>query len=622
MSVAAKIFQLFVAISEQARQRKELDNVPGLLESTSSYVVSKLVAEEGKTSKGLRDKVKSSVVSSSRAASGGGEQKYDVDGLHSGTPEATSTTTVAFRLLANLAYADGARRRIMEFDGLVLAAAAAVASAADEIARRSPGICISSAGSGAVINGCPVVAAGEAAAALLHRLSTVLGAEGDEDQLVAAGEALLAAVHVVSRASSGNGLRRTEGYGDHGDQDLAMEKKKEGGGDEFKAQKASSSVSMEMAGAHGLALEALSALLVLSWSDAVNLEAAAAIDLVVTDAALAANVLSLWRQGMSPPTFVDAVLDVDSLPASPGAACSRVLSSAALPFLSSVAHRPAGRSALIAADAASVLLSVLLQGREVDGDGEGTEREGLLLIAERAELLRLMCVLCASPAHRAAVRESLSSSASDDPLKENVKASSSGGETRAGVTGSRGSGGGGMISADDSMESEAAMEAQLVLLQGGNSQSSWECRSGIARLASLLGLSPPLESAVASPRVSSARHGSVEAAPGRSTAPRPQQRSAGRNRPAAPKTSRNARAKLPTGVVGVTEIPTPSLSPPAALVPNGSGIWWGSDGRKGRALGSRDRSRRAVVLPTVHATVVTDEVRDRVRARIEESPPQ
>ncbi|CAM9855158.1 unnamed protein product, partial [Sphacelaria rigidula] len=399
-AAAGGALELFVAISERSRQRKELGRVPGVLESTSSYVVSKKQAQESKAGKGF------------------GSKNYFI-------PATKTTTIFAFRLLANLAYADGARGRIMGFGGLTLAAAAAVSSAADEITHRSRRSVTNSNSSrnigtsaAAAAAGCAVEAAGEAAAALLHRLSPVLGAEGSEDQLVAAGEALSAAVHAVSTASPGVGVVDTDTMGN----------------------------------LRGLVTEALSALLILSWSDAVNLEAAAAIDWVITDAALVSSVVSLWRQGMMPP------------PPSPFA-----LSSMALPFLSSVAHRQAGRSSLVAADFPSSIFSVVLQettaamAATMDGGPEATgePERGLLLlsIAERAELLSLICVLCASPTHRAVVRASLLSSTS--------------------------------VASGNETESEAAMEAQLVRLQGDNSQSSWECRSNIARLASLLGLSPP-----------------------------------------------------------------------------------------------------------------------------------
>ncbi|CAN0026180.1 unnamed protein product [Scytosiphon promiscuus] len=82
--------ELFVALSEQAQQRRALVNTPGLLHSASSYAVS----------------------SSSSSSSSGG--------VTPSAPPPTAPSSAqesAFRLLGNLAFADGPRRRIAELDG-------------------------------------------------------------------------------------------------------------------------------------------------------------------------------------------------------------------------------------------------------------------------------------------------------------------------------------------------------------------------------------------------------------------------------------------------------------------------------------------------------------------------
>lgn len=627
-----------MAISERSRQRKELGRVPGVLESTSSYVVSKKQAQESKAGKGFGSKNSFIPVSSMPASGGGGEGLGPTDGdaLHTVSGEATKTTTIfAFRLLANLAYADGARGRIMGFGGLTLAAAAAVSSAADEITHRSRRSVTNSNSSrnigtsaAAAAAGCAVEAAGEAAAALLHRLSPVLGAEGSEDQLVAAGEALSAAVHAVSTASRSSNEQMVPPVGNNGKMRAGIGLMRSGGGSvEVGAQEAGVGVvdTDTMGNLRGLVTEALSALLVLSWSDAVNLEAAAAIDWVITDAALVSSVVSLWRQGMMPPppSPFGSTSDVDfsaSSASAVDAAYLRALSSMALPFLSSVAHRQAGRSSLVAADFPSSIFSVVLQettaamAATMDGGPEATgePERGLLLlsIAERAELLSLICVLCASPTHRAVVRASLLSSTSVASGNE-TGGSGSGAPSSAGT-------GGGFVYADDSEESEAAMEAQLVRLQGDNSQSSWECRSNIARLASLLGLSPPRpQAAVASTpgRPSSeCRHeviGPSPAAPVHLSAPRAQP-PADRHHYTS-ESSREDEGKAPMVVTNATTVRAAapnavrSVSPPAVPIRSeGFGGREGSGGREARELGTGNSGRDVTaVYPTVRATVAT-----------------
>ncbi|CAN0562205.1 unnamed protein product [Ectocarpus sp. 12 AP-2014] len=84
-----------------------------------------------------------------------------------------------------------------------------------------------------------------------------------------------------------------------------------------------------------------------------------------------------------------------------------------------------------------------------------------LSVSERGEIIRLLCVLCASPAHRGAVRSSLMAKR-------------------------------GLESGGDDTE-EAAVEAAIVRIQGGRGGGGGgeDCRAGARRLALLLGVSPP-----------------------------------------------------------------------------------------------------------------------------------
>ncbi|CAN0258773.1 unnamed protein product, partial [Ectocarpus fasciculatus] len=368
--------QLFVALSEQKPHRGALVDLPGLARSASSYVVSATTASPP----------------SPRA--GGGD---------------SSAEESAFRLLANLAFADGPRRRVLGLDGLVLASARALSASALVLAPPVPPAAPKETPLAAAVG------AGEAAAALLGRLSPVLGAEGGEEELVAAGEALSAAVAAVSAAAAGR------------------------------------DVTAATATAVGLASEALHALLVLSWADSHSLDAAAAVDGFVTDSRFADSVVSLWRRGTA------------SSPSGFGA-----LSETALATMSSIAARPTGRQSLVAAGVASAVVDVALGQQGGGGDVAGDSSEGgcsqammmaQLSVSERGEIIRLLCVLCASPAHRGAVRSSLM-------VKRGVE-----------------SGG------DDDTE-EATVEAAIVRVQGGRGGGE-ECGAGARRLALLLGVSPP-----------------------------------------------------------------------------------------------------------------------------------
>ncbi|CAM9366645.1 unnamed protein product [Ectocarpus sp. 8 AP-2014] len=370
--------ELFVALSEQKPHRGALVDLPGLARSASSYIVCATTASPSS--------------SSPRAG------------------EDSSAEESAFRLLANLAFADAPRRHVLELDGLVLASARALSASALALAPPTP----KEAHAAAL---AVAVGAGEAAAALLCRLSPVLGADGGEEELVAAGEALSAAVAAVSMAAA--------------------------------------RCDLTAATAVGLASEALYALLVLSWADSRSLDAAAAVDGFVTDSRFADSVVSLWRRGTAPS-------------ASSGFGA---LSETALATMSSIAARPTGRQSLVAAGAASAVVDVAL-GRQggggvAAGDSEGGCSQTMMMapqlsVSERGEIIRLLCVLCASPAHRGAVRSSLIAKR-------------------------------GVESGGDDTE-EAAVEAAIVRIQGGRGGGGGggeECRPGARRLALLLGVSPP-----------------------------------------------------------------------------------------------------------------------------------
>lgn len=435
-----------MAISEQPRHRKDLAGTVGLLQGTCHYVVSRSKARE--------DALEGAVE--------GAPQPGDACDAAE-TLARNHSMASAFQLLANLSYPEEARRRTMDFDGVVSSAAAAVSSAVVAIGATP----VVGAGPGAWASRHAAVRAGEMAAALLHRLVPVLGAEGDEEQLVAAGEALSAAVCAVSAARGGGvpgagvgvpvGAER-DGPGAGGGRGAVGRGSGQGDG----AVRRSSSQPGVDRGLDGLALEALSALLVLSWSDGASLEAAAAVDGIVTDARLAASLVSICRRGSSgksPPRGGS----------SPGrrsgpdghVQCSPAFASAAVAFLSSIAHRPAGRSALVTSGAATVLVDLL----SARAGAVGLGRE--LSSGDRGELLRLLCILCSSPAHRSVVREAL--------------VAAGGGGTDGGRGGDPSVGGG----------AESVVEAQLVVLQGQESSPSWECRAGVGRLAGLLGVSPP-----------------------------------------------------------------------------------------------------------------------------------
>lgn len=385
------------------------------------------------------------------------------------SPSSTkSAAESAFRLLGNLASADAPRRRIMRLDGVVLAAARAVSASAVALAS-SPVL-------PDAVAACESTGAGKAASALLGRLAPVLGAEGDEQQLIAAGEALSAAVVAVSTYGCDSHADRCAGHGaapglecDGGGESSdgpppRRNRGGDGGGGGFGG--------VEGCRRLGFALEALSGLLVLSWSDASSLEAAAAVDSVVTDARLTQSVVSLWRRGAATGATAASV----TTPFSDfGTVCS-----VSLAFLSSVAYRPAGRQALIAAGVASAVVGVAVW--RDGGDNEGSELTAArrclpLPVSDRSELLRLLCVLCASPAHRAAVWAALATCGA----RETPQGGGSGE-------------GGGATGADSDEESESAVEAAIVRLQGGSgggAGGTQECHAGASRLALLLGVSAP-----------------------------------------------------------------------------------------------------------------------------------
>ena len=432
VSLAARSFflQLFVALSEQAPHRRALVSTPGLLHSASSYVVS--------------------------------TTKNAAPSSPSSSP-ADSAEAAAFRLLGNLAYSDGTRRRITELDGLVLATARALSASARGLAPACPSPPVDAVAADGTppchVSTCSssMVGVGEATAALLGRLTPVLGVEGGEDELVAAGEALSEAVTAVSKAT-----RVSDG----------------GDGAAAQAGGVGSGRLLE------LASESLSGLLVLSWSDSCSLDVAAAVDSFITDSSLADGVVALWRRATtvaaasSPPDF-------GTLPAS------------SLALMSSIACRPTGRQALVAAGVASAVVDVAFRpsdggGGQISsaaGGGNGGG-DGLLqlTVTERSEVIRLLCVLCASPAHRVAVRSALISAT----VRERR------GGDGGGVAGSDGAGDSGGEDEFEVESDETAVEAAIVRIQGGgnggNGGSGFglqDCRAGACRLAFLLGVAPP-----------------------------------------------------------------------------------------------------------------------------------
>lgn len=402
-------------------------NTPGLLRSASSYAVS-------------------SSSSSGTASSGTASPSTPPP---ASTQEASAQES-AFRLLGNLAFADGPRRRIAELDGLVLAASGALSASASALTTPPPP---PSAGAP------PPPAAGEAAAALLGRLAPVLGAEAGEMELVAAGEALSAALAAVVSATGGVGGSRappSTSCGGRGEERLV-----------------------------GAAREALSGLLVLSWSDSSSLEAAAAVDTLVTDAGLAESVVSLWRQATAataPPEF-------------------GTLSESSLAMMSSIACRSTGRQALVAAGVASAVVDVALR-RNGGGGGGSSNRggENPIDVAERGDILRLLCVLCATPAHRVSIRSSLATSAAAHEIMDGARRSGkSTADVRQGLE-------------EEQEEEEEAVEAAIAGLWGAPGVSRGEAGYAEAcRLALLLGVSPPAAPIVQARR-SQQQHARVTAA--------------------------------------------------------------------------------------------------------------
>lgn len=405
---------------------KDLTNTAGVLQSACHYVASRCAK-----------------------ASSAGEGKEGAEPTFSGEcPERRAAMSSAFRLLANLAYPDESRRRIMGFEGIIEAAARSVSSAARSILE----IKTAELGSAACEARSVAAKEGETAAALLHRLGTVFGAEGEEEQLVAAGEALSAAVMAVSTAYSTTSISA---------RDMANGVKEGGARQVIRYQ--------SDPGLDGFALEALSALLVLSWSDVHSLEAAAAVDVVVTDSRLLKGMMSLMGQGVRPQSNPSTSESTGTL--LKRVRCSTAVTSAAFGFLSSVSHRPTGRSALVSAGAVPLMIDIMLR--------RSSEAEGRHEISRttRSELLGLLCILCASPTHRVVVREALVSAAKRRP----------GGEVGAEERTSEPSGSGTM----DWARSGRVIEKQLALLRGDSVALSSECHFATVRLAALLGASSP-----------------------------------------------------------------------------------------------------------------------------------
>lgn len=413
-------------------------SIPGLLQSTSSYVVSTTTCTAPYSS--------------------------------SSTDSAEAS---AFRLLGNLAYADCPRRRIAELDGLVLAAARAVCASAMALAPPSPTTPGAVGEEGAGSPGCrmPALSAagvGQAAAALLGQLAPVVGAEGSEEQLVAAGEALSAALAAVSNIA--------------------------GNGD----SQAGAPAAADEGRLLGLASEALSGLLILSWSDSCSLEAAAAVDGFVTDTRLAESLVTLWRRAAAKTTPEATHLDFGQL------------SESVLAVMSSIACRPTGRQALVAAGVASAVVDTALRRARDGGGGGGRvghlsadddngESDGLqLTVTEHSDIIRLLCVLSASPAHRVAVRLALATSLPREKNEDD-------GGSNVGVAGFA------------TETEEDAVERAIVRIQDGGNTSGGlgglqERRAGACRLALLLGVSPP------APPVTSVQHRRLQQQIGAATA--------------------------------------------------------------------------------------------------------
>ena len=484
-------FQLFVALSEQSPHRRALVNVPGLLHTASSYVVSRTPVAALATPDTTDDSAEPSqgedcngehqaegtVTPSTDLAMA--QTSYPVtpprpeELRHPRAPRSSPTSSVsrsatelAFRLLGNLASTDDPRRTIMEMADVVLVAAAVVKASAVYSTTDATAAAMR-----------PAPGDGEAAAALLGRLAPVLGAEGSESAVVATCKALSAAVCAADAnrdASPAKAERNEEAA-----QRTGVSRGRGRGLGGFTGRPSV-----------GLALEALSGLLVLSWSDACSLEAAAGVDEAVTDPLLVSSVVSLWRREMA---------DVYGT----SHAGAGKMSSVALGLLSSVAWRPAGRQALIAGGAVSAMAEVAAGGRNVEGKHRAhadvttneSQRRWRLSTEDRSEILRLLCVLCATPVHRAAVRASLVTFVED---KDNDKGK---GDSRSRGSSSIGGSGGVVV---DEEESEHAVKAAIFRLQGGgggarNGEGSAmppQCRPEASRLALLLGVSlpPPVSS--------------------------------------------------------------------------------------------------------------------------------
>ncbi|CAN0222909.1 unnamed protein product, partial [Laminaria digitata] len=513
MAATGDALELFVALSEQSQHRKALANVPGLLLASSSYAVSTTIAaspaaaaeaaelkmDQEDNSEPVESPLSSNgtgaretgadadaTIAASTGNSGGGDGGSSGGGggghlsgrhLHatcSSSLAVTSAEESAFRLFGNLACADGPRRRIMQLEGLVLAAASELSACS--VALESSATAAGLNADGVSVR-APTTGVGEAAAALLGRLAPVLGTEGSEEELIAAGEALAAAVAAGAAATAIANASANAGVSADAARGVG------GAGDDTPKNRGTAAVDgLALAAGAGVAFEALSGLLVLSWSDACSLEAAAAVDGVVTDPELARSVVSLWRQATTTAALPSRDLDAGS--------------SVVLAVMSSISSRPSGRQALVAAGATSALIDVALRrssGNMSDGnDGSGglgvgtgsADQREPLTIAERSELIRLLCVLCASPAHRVAVRASLVRSV-------------------AGAKGGGGSGGGGGqsrgdVGVDDDSDGEStlsAVDAAIVRIQGGGGGGSRECFAGVSRLALLLGASRPASAA-------------------------------------------------------------------------------------------------------------------------------
>ncbi|CAM9153140.1 unnamed protein product, partial [Discosporangium mesarthrocarpum] len=409
-----RVLELFAAISESPSVEvlKWLGAAPGLLGAIGALTS---IAHKGKN--GHDDPASGdSATDEDRVA----EKSRACKGL--GTARVGGVLVSAFHLLANLASLDDSqRRKILAVPGIVSSAAAAVTRAAvacthpcEGTLRLGQGGQDSREGKGQNLarekdgGGLEEEAyGGEEAARLLHCLAAVLGSEGCEADLIAAGSA------AVAGATAGAESLATE-----------METAGPGAGAGAGATGSRGIAFMETGReAHppqALVSESLSCLAVMSWSSSGSLDAAAALDGLLTDPSLSRALTGiLWPRGGG---------GDDKAQGSWGGVEVTQMKYTAIELLLSIAHRPVGRASIVAAGAVQEVLSSLctpsgsgLLSPSHAGEGVGAERsgsrgsrEGGGLVGDwaRPELLKLLRILSSSLHHRDVVRGALLSTAS------------------------------------------------------------------------------------------------------------------------------------------------------------------------------------------------------------------